>query len=434
MNTKNSRISGFYKKSTEERRKIIQAWLASDVSIQSLLDGTDGLSLEQATHMIENVIGIYSLPLGIATNFQINGQDHLIPLVIEEPSVVAALSNAAKLFRAGGGFTTHSDEPLMIGQIQVLDIDDLDMAEQQIHDHKLELLRVADEVGGSIVSRGGGARDIETRKFRDTRVGAMLIIHLIYDTRDAMGANAINTAVEHLAPSVESITGGRVNLRILSNLTDKRKAYASGVIPASVLARDGQSGDETVKGIVEAGVFAEVDPYRATTHNKGIMNGIDAVILATGNDWRAIEAGAHAYAARRGSYTSLTTWTQTASGDLEGRIEVPMAVGTVGGATRVHPTAQLAMQILGDPDSRRLAEICAAVGLAQNFAAIYALATDGIQRGHMRMHARQLAVAAGAPADHVLAVAQQLIEEGNIRLARAQEIVQALENKDTDDE
>lgn len=426
METKNSRISGFYQKTLEERLAIITQWANLPDDAQNILKGSMGLSLDQAGHMIENAIGRYSLPLGIGTNFLINNKDYLVPMVIEEPSVVAAVSNAAKMFRAGGGFISHSDEPIMIGQIQILDIDSPELIKRKILAKKSFLLEEANKVGGSIIKRGGGARDIEIRIFENTSIGHMLIVHLLYDTREAMGANAVNTATEHLAPFLEGITGGRVNLRILSNLADKRKAYVKGIIPAELLARNGISAEKAVQSIIEAGVFAEVDPYRATTHNKGIMNGIDAVILATGNDWRAVEAGAHAYAARRGRYTSLTKWWKDDDGNLHGSIELPLAVGTVGGATRVHPTAGVALQILGNPGSQELSEIMACVGLAQNFGAIRALATEGIQHGHMRMHARQLAVAAGANSDDVIKIAQQLITENNIRLQRAQEIVAEL--------
>lgn len=418
-----SRIPGFYKKSHTERAALIAQWAGLTADEQVVLQGAAGLSVSQADHMIENVVGMFALPLGIATNFLINGRDTLIPMVIEEPSVVAAASNAAKMFRAGGGFTTSSDEPVMIGQIQVLDLDDLDGAGQAILNDKARLLLLADEGGGSIVKRGGGARDIQVRPFPKTSIGPMLVVHLHYDCRDAMGANAINTALENLAPHIEAITGGRVNLRILSNLADQRKARAEGMIPVEELATDTLTGEQVVKAIVEAGVFAEVDPYRATTHNKGIMNGIDPVIIATGNDWRAIEAGAHAYAARGGQYTSLTRWWQDDDGNLRGTIELPMAVGIVGGATRVHPTAQVALKILGIQTARELGEVIAAVGLAQNLGAMRALATEGIQRGHMSLHARQLAVAAGANGDLVPRIVQTMIEEGNIRLERAKELV-----------
>jgi hydroxymethylglutaryl-CoA reductase len=423
---KSSRISGFYKQSLDERLKLLESWADLTADDLAALVGRQGLEISTATHMIENGVGIYGLPLGIATNFQINGKDYLIPMVIEEPSVLAAVSNAARLIRAGGGFTTSSDEPLMIGQMQVLDVSDLQAAAETIIARKDDLLAEVNRIGGSIVKHGGGARDIQVRPFPDTSVGPMLILHLLYDTRDAMGANAINTAVEHLAPQVEAITGGRVNLRILSNLTDQRKARAEGMIPAELLKTDELTGAQAVKQIVEAGVFAEVDPYRATTHNKGIMNGIDAVVIATGNDWRATEAGAHAYAARNGQYSSLTRWWQDAEGNLRGSIELPMAVGTVGGATRVHPTAGVTLKILGIQSARELAEVMAAVGLAQNLAAIRALATVGIQQGHMRMHARQLAIAAGATDSQIEQVAERLIADGAIRSERARRVVQEL--------
>ncbi|MFW5709175.1 MAG: hydroxymethylglutaryl-CoA reductase, degradative [Chloroflexota bacterium] len=424
MKNRSSRISGFYKKTTEERAAILREWLGRAANAALPLHG--GLMLEQANVMIENVVGTYNLPFGVATNFQINGRDYLIPMVIEEPSVVAACSNAARLFRDGGGFKTSSDEPVMIGQIQVLDVVEPHVAAEKVLQHKTELMAAVDAQGGSIVRRGGGARDITVRVFEDTVVGPMLVVHLLMDTRDAMGANAINTAVEHIAPQIEAITDGRVNLRILSNLTDQRKARAEGMIPAESLTTDDLGGDQVVQAIVEAGVFAEVDPYRAATHNKGVMNGIDAVILATGNDWRAVEAGAHAYAARDGHYGSMTRWWRDAEGNLRGSIELPLSVGTVGGATRVHPTAQLALEILGIEDARQLAEVMAAVGLAQNFAAIRALATEGIQHGHMRMHARQLAMAAGAPPELVTHIAQTMIDEKHIRLERAKALLDQL--------
>lgn len=423
---KSSRLAEFYKKSLAERVQIVREWADLTEADAAALLGDSGLSAAQADVMIENALGVYGLPLGIATNFRINERDYLIPLVVEEPSVVAALSNAAKMFRAGGGFTTSSDEPVMIGQIQVLDMPDLNAAAATVIADKARLIAAANETAGSILKRGGGARDIEVRLFPETKIGPMLVVHLLFDARDAMGANAVNTAAEHIAPLIEEMTGGRVNLRILSNLTDHRKARASGCIPASELARGDLTGAEAVKAIVEAGVFAEVDPYRAATHNKGIMNGIDAVIIATGNDWRAVEAGAHAYAARNGTYCSMTRWWQDEQGDLCGEIEIPLAVGIVGGATRVHPTAQVVMKILNVASARELAEVIVTVGLAQNFAAIRALATEGIQHGHMRMHARQLAAAAGASGNDVVSIARQMIAEKTIRLERAKELVQQL--------
>lgn len=421
---KNSNIPKFYKRTVQERQELIQelSELSSD-QLQSLNDS--GLNLIDANHMIENVIGRYSLPFAVATNFTINSIDRLIPMVVEEPSIVAACSFAGKLFRESGGFKAYSDEPIMIGQVQIVEVENVEDVKNILYAHRDDILRKANEVGGSIVKRGGGAIDIEVRIFPNTSIGNMVVLHLLYDTCDAMGANAVNTAVEYIAPYIEEITEARVNLRILSNLTDKRKAYAEGTVLKECLVKDGFSGEDVVDAIVEAGVFAEVDPYRATTHNKGIMNGIDAVLVATGNDWRAVEAGAHAFAARNGSYSSLTKWTKDEDGNLHGRIELPLAVGVVGGATRVHKNAQTALQILGVTSAKELAETAVTVGLAQNFAAIRALATDGIQHGHMRMHARQLAVAAGADATIVPMLSQQMIAEKNIRLERAKELVSA---------
>lgn len=428
MSEHTSRLPGFYKRTLAERAAAVAQWANLSAQEQAALLGIGGLNAAQADHMIENAVGVYALPLGIATNFLINDVDVLIPMAVEEPSVLAAVSNAARLFREGGGFIASSDEPVMIGQIQLMDLSDLYVAAGAIMAQKARLLEEVNAQGGSIVKSGGGARDIQVRPLPQTSVGPMLIVHLLYDTRDAMGANAINTAVEMLAPQLEAITGGRAGLRILSNLTDQRKARAEGRIPASALATDTLEGTQVVRAIVEAGAFAEADPYRAATHNKGIMNGIDAVIIATGNDWRAVEAGAHAYAARDGRYTSLSHWWQDEAGDLRGSIELPLAVGIVGGATRVHPAAQVALKIMNITSARQLAEIAAAVGLAQNLAAIRALATEGIQRGHMRMHARQIAVAAGATGAQVARVVQQMIDENNIRPERARAIVKELQD------
>ena len=423
MSEKNSALRQFYQKPLAERRAVAVGWGELDADDVSALQDS-GLSEEQADLMSENVIGRYSLPFALATNFLVNDRDYLIPMVIEEPSVVAACSYAAKLFRVAGGFRASSDEPIMIGQMQVLDLANLEEATERIRASKAEILVEINDGAGSIVKRGGGARDLELREFSDSRLGEMLVAHVLFDSRDAMGANAINSALERVAPKIELISGGRVNLRILSNLSDRRKARAAGLIEAEWLASDSASGAEVVDAILEAAVFAEIDPYRAATHNKGIMNGIDAVMLATGNDWRAAEAGAHAYAARDGHYTSLTKWWKDEGGNLRGEIELPLAVGIVGGATQAHRGARAALKILGVKSARELAEVTAAVGLAQNFAAMRALATDGIQRGHMRLHARQLAMAAGAEADDVPAVAERMIDEGNIRLDYAKEIVE----------
>ncbi len=417
-----SRLPGFYRRSVADRADEIARLAGLTADERAALHG--GLDLEQADHMIENVIGTFALPLAVAANFVVNGRDVLVPMVIEEPSVVASASFMARLARDGGGFRAGTTEPEMIGQIQLLDVPDLDTARQGIAAETPALLALANGVNPSIVARGGGARGIETRVFAESPVGPFLVVHVIYDARDAMGANAVNTVAEALAPALEKLTGGRAHLRILSNLTDRRRAWAACTIPLASLAFDAFTGEQVRDGVVEAYAFAAVDPYRAATHNKGILNGIDPVIIATGNDWRAIEAGAHAYAARAGRYTSLSTWGRAADGALEGRLELPLAVGIVGGATRVHPAARAALKILNLGSARELAEVIAAVGLAQNLGALRALATEGIQRGHMGLHARQIAAAAGAVGDQIDSVAAQLVAEGQIREARAREILE----------
>ena len=407
---------------------MVGAWAELDTEETAvLLHG--GLDSSQAAYMIENAIGTFGLPLGIAANFFINGRDYLIPMAVEEPSVLAAVGHAAKLARAGGGFHTTSTDPVMIGQIQVLDIPDMNAAIARLDANKQRLMAEADACSQNIVKRGGGSRGIEIRPFPDTPVGPMLVVHLLYDCRDAMGANAINTAAETIAPTIESLTNGRTNLRILSNLTDRRTTTASCTIPATVLGRNGIDGRDVARYVEEANAFAVVDPYRAATHNKGIMNGIDAVCIATGNDWRAVEAGAHAYAARNGRYQALTDWHVDQNGDLYGEITLPLAIGIVGGATKVHPTAKVAMKILGIETAVELAGIIASVGLAQNFAAIKALATIGIQHGHMRLHARQVALAAGAVDGQVQKIADQLVAEGNVRVNRAEELLTVISNQ-----
>jgi hydroxymethylglutaryl-CoA reductase len=436
-----SRISGFYNMTLEERRAKILEALASKSGIaptpEALSPFTIGLPTDIATHMIENVIGTYDLPLGIALNFVVNGRDVLIPMVIEEPSVVAGASFMAKLARAGGGFIAESTEPLMIGQLQVLQVNDLHEAARNVLERKSELIEYVDNAESSLKSRGGGARDIDIRIFESSPIGPFLVVHLLYDVRDAMGANAVNTACERLAPRVEAITGGKVHLRILSNLADRRLVRARCTIPVNELAFEtvglvgnrSYSGEEVRDGIIAAYAFAAVDPYRAATHNKGIMNGVDAVVIATGNDWRAIEAGAHAYAARSGWYTSLSTWSKDADGNLVGTLEMPMAVGIVGGATKVHPGAQAALKLMGVKTARELAEIIVSVGLAQNMAALRALSTEGIQRGHMSLHARQVAIAAGASGELIEKVASQMVAERIVRIDRAEQILKSLANK-----
>jgi hydroxymethylglutaryl-CoA reductase len=441
---KSSRLGRFYKLSPQERIAALQGFANLTEEEARALSGTAGLSQTQADHMIENVIGVFGLPLGIATNFLINGRDYLIPMAVEEPSVVAGASFAARLVRDGGGFRTSSDEPLMIGQIQVLDVGGPWAARFELLAAKERILALANEQDPVIVKLGGGARDLEVRIVEHSPAGPMLVVHLIYDARDAMGANTVNTAVEAVAPLVAEISGGRTLLRIISNLADRRLARAKGTIPVSSLAHGEFSGEQVAQGIVEAWAFAAADPYRAATHNKGIMNGIDAVVIATGNDWRAIEAGAHSYAARGGRYTSLSTWQLDTGGtpsgsssrraiaygetgqSLVGTLELPMAVGIIGGATRVHPAAKAALKLLGVKTARELAEIIAAVGLAQNLAALRALASEGIQRGHMKLHARQIAIAAGAEGQMIDRVAQAMLDEELIRLDRADAILNQL--------
>lgn len=413
----------FYKLNLEERLN----WLAENSGLPQdaidALSGRDGLSAASANLMIENVIGLYALPIGIAQNFLINGRETLVPMVIEEPSVVAAASYMAKLARAGGGFTASAGAPEMIGQLQILGVKDLAAAKIALESHSDELLQSADDSDPLLKELGGGARGLLVREIEQSAIGPFLVMHLIMDVRDAMGANTVNTALERLTPLVERISGGRVLLRILSNLADRRLARASCAIPVEALAFGEYSGEAVRDRVIEAWAFADADPYRAATHNKGIMNGVDAVALATGNDWRAVEAGAHAYAARSGRYGSLSRWTCNSEGELAGELEMPLAVGTVGGATRVHPGAKAALQLLAVKSARELAEVVVSVGLAQNLGALRALATEGIQRGHMALHARQVAAAAGAPPDLVDGIAEQMVGEKRIDGERAKELL-----------
>ncbi len=424
MGTRNSRLGGFYQLDPFERLQAVKSFDGlNDEDLRQLHGGNGALTVERADKMIENVVGTFNLPLGIATNFQINGRDVLIPMVVEEPSIVAGASYAAKLVRAGGGFQTSSTAPLMIGQVQLVNISDPGRARFDILSRKEEILALANRQSTSLLALGGGAKDVEVRMFESSPMGAMLVVHLIIDCRDAMGANAINSMAEKVAPLLEQISGGRAYLRILSNLSDRRLSCARAIVPPSALERDGLSGEEVVEGILWAYAFAAVDPYRATTHNKGILNGIDPVLIATGNDWRAIEAGAHAYAARAGQYTSLSTWERDDEGNLVGTIEMPLAVGIVGGATKVHPAAQTALKLLNIAHAHELAEICVCAGLASNLAAMRALATEGIQRGHMGLHARQIAMAAGAHGHEIDEIARRMAEEGVIKPARAEALL-----------
>jgi len=424
-----SALPGFYRLSLEERVATIAHLCQLDETDLATL--RQSLSLAAGARMTENVVGLHALPLGIAVNFLINGHDYVVPMVIEEPSVIAACSYAAKLVRQAGGFFAEATDPVMIGQIQLLDVPDPEKATRNVLAARDELLASVNTLHPTIVQLGGGARELEVRSLPHTPVGPMLIVHLLLDVRDAQGANAVNTACEAIAPRVAELTGGRVNLRILSNLTDRRLVRVHCHVTADSLAAKGLAGSDVARRIVEAYALAAVDPYRAATHNKGIMNGVDAVALATGNDWRALEAGAHAYAARTGHYTSLTRYELASNGDLRAELEMPMAVATIGGTTAAHPTARLSLKILNVQSARHLAEVMGAVGLAQNLAALRALAAEGIQRGHMALHARQIALAAGATGEDVDRVAAQLVAEGKIRLERARQILSANQESPT---
>ncbi len=417
---KTSELSGFYKLSPGERLKIVREFAGLSEEEAELLSRTGALELEQANRMIENVVGTTELPLGMATNFLINGRDYLIPMALEEPSVVAAASNAAKMARERGGFHTESTPSIMIGQIQLVDVKNPTEAREKILEAKEQILAKANEQDPILVKLGGGARDVEVRVIT-TNLGPMTIIHLLVDVRDAMGANVINTMCEAVSPFIEELTGRRDFLRIVSNLATYRLARAK-----AVFAKEALGGEEVVDGVLQAYAFAAADPYRCATHNKGVMNGVIAVALATANDTRALEAGAHAYAAMGGAYKPLTRWERTVDGDLFGRVELPVAVGTIGGATAVHPVAKICRKILGVQTACELGEIMAAVGLAQNLAAMRALATVGIQAGHMKLHARNIATMAGAKGELIDIVARKMIMEKKIRLDRAKEILQEL--------
>jgi len=411
-------IPGFYRLNPKERLQQVKNFADLSDEDCSMLMNTGSLPLDLADRMIENVVGSFPVPLGVAVNFLINDRDFLIPMAIEEPSVVAAASYAAKMAREGGGFRTNSTASVMIGQIQTVGMSDPYAAKVRVMQAKTEILKKANDQDPLLVSLGGGAEDLETKVIH-TSEGPMLITHLLVDCKDVMGANAVNTMAEAVAPIIERLTGGRVYLRIISNLATKRLARAWCLVP-----RDAVGGEEVVDGIVKASAFAAEDPYRAATHNKGILNGIIGVVVATCNDHRAIEAGAHAFAARNGRYTTLSTWERSDKGDLVGSIELPMAVGTIGGAVRTHPIAKISLKILRVETARELGEVLAAVGLAQNLGALRALAHEGIQRGHMSLHARNIAVAAGAKGQLIDQVAEEMVQEKKIRMDRAKELIQ----------
>lgn len=416
-----SRISGFYKKPVDERIQIVAERVGLSDEEVATLKSNGGLSIEAADRMTENVVGSIAYPFSVAVNFRVNGQDYLVPMAGEEPSVVAAASNMARLMRAGEGVVATTTEPIMIGQIQLLDVPDMDKAIKVLEENKESLLAAANELDPVLVKFGGGAKDMELRPI-ETEIGPMLIVHLLVDCRDAMGANAVNTMAETLAPTMAELTGARPLLRIISNLADRRLVTVKCVVKAEDIG-----GPEAVDNIVAAWAFADADPYRASTHNKGIMNGIAAVALGFAQDHRAIEAGAHAYAVKDGQYRSMSRWGKDENGDLTGEMTLPMAVGLVGGATRSHPMAQVARKILGVQKAVDLANVMCAVGLAQNLGALRALTQEGIQQGHMRLHARNLVVMAGASGDMINKAVEMLIESGEIRFPKAQEIVKGLQ-------
>jgi len=415
-----SRLPGFYRLEVEDRLKKIAELANLNEEDMNILKKYGNLPIDVANRMIENVIGTMAYPYAVAVNFLINGKDYIVPMVLEEPSVVAAASNAAKIMRENGGIKSITTGPIMIGQIQVVNVKDPYYAKMIVLENKDEIIKIGNEQDPILVKLGGGVKDVEARVI-ESPIGPMLIVHLIVNVKDAMGANAVNTMCEAVAPFIERITHGRVYLRIISNLADRRLVRSWVKIRKETIG-----GEEVVNGIVNAWAFAAADPYRAATHNKGIMNGVIAVALATAQDHRAIEAGAHAYAARYGKYGPLSTWEKDENGDLVGSLEMPMAVGIVGGATKVHPVARISLKILGIKTATELAEIMGAVGLAQNFAALRALATEGIQRGHMKLHARNIAVMAGAKGDLVDKVAEIMIREKKIRFDRAKELVEKL--------
>ncbi len=419
-----SRLPGFYKITVPERRAVVSDATGCDVEDMGRALEGGGLDAETADKFVENVLGTYALPYGVALNVRVNGKDHVVPMVVEEPSVVAAASNAAKMARAGGGFEAEIDPPLMISQIQLIEVGDPALADQTIRAHKAELLALADKAVPGLVARGGGARDLEVRRLGGPE-DRMLVVHVIIDCRDAMGANLVNSVAEAVAGRLAELASAKVGLRILSNLCDKRCVRIRCKVPFDLLATDDMDGAAVAAGIVNASRFAELDPYRAATHNKGIMNGVDAVVIATGNDWRAVEAGAHAFAARSGQYSPLATW-RIEGEHLVGRLEMPMALGTVGGTLRVHPGARLSLRMLDVDGAGELGAVAASVGLASNLAAVRALATDGIQRGHMGLHARSVAVAAGAKGDLVERVAALIVEARDITLDAAKRALEIL--------
>jgi hydroxymethylglutaryl-CoA reductase len=428
MTNRNSRFPGFYKITVRERRELVAEATGTSIDEMEAALETGGLDPDTADKFVENVLGTYALPFGVALNVRVNGKDYVVPMVVEEPSVIAAASNAAKMVRAGGGFSVEVDPPIMTCQVQLFAVTDVERGAARIMAEKEALLELANRAVPGLVERGGGANDLEVRRLDDD----MLVVHIYVDCRDAMGANLVNNIAEAVGNQIAELGGGRRGLRILSNLCDRRCVRVRATIPADVLSTETLAGELVIDGIVNASRFAEADPYRAATHNKGIMNGIDAVCIATGNDWRAVEAGAHAFAARSGRYSPLAIWRSQKNGGpggaLEGSLELPLALGTVGGTLRVHPAARLALRLLGATGASEIAAVAASVGLASNLAAVRALATDGIQRGHMALHARSVAIAAGATSSEVERIALMIVEARDITVdgaARALSVLRA---------
>ena len=427
MKEYDSQLSGLRQLGPSERFDRICSAAGMKPALLEPLSEKSSLKSAVADGMVENVTGKFELPLGVAVNFRVNDRDYLVPMAIEEPSVVAAASFMAKIVRQNGGFSASASQPIMRSQIQLLGISDPHHAKHRLLSARDEILELANSKDKTLLGLGGGCQDIEIQVFEDTRIGHMVVIHLLVDVRDAMGANTVNTMAELVAPLVEKMTGGESRLRILSNLADRRLARASAKISTDSLSLPEFDGNRVANGIVEACTFAEIDPYRAATHNKGIMNGIDPVVIATGNDWRAVEAGAHAWAAREGRYTSLSRWERDNNGNLVGSIELPMPVGIVGGATKTHPSALAALELMRIESANQLATVIAAVGLAQNMAALRALSTEGIQRGHMALHARNIAVAAGATGEQISLISRRLAEKGEVTADAAKKLLEEIE-------
>ncbi len=425
VNGRSSRFPGFYKLDLSARLERLDEWQHLTTNEKWMLK-KETLTAELADVMIENAVGVFGLPLGVAVNFRLNNKDYVVPMAIEESSVIAAASNAARLIRENGEITAESTEQIMISQIQIVNVPDPLKAQKRILARKMDLLNLANLQDPTLVELGGGARDLDVRLL-DTLSGIMLIVHLYVDTRDAMGANVVNTMAETLGPIVAEIANGDTICQIVSNLSDRRLVKVRFVINhVDCLARAGFSGEKAAERIIQAYHFAEADPHRAATHNKGVMNGIDGILIATGNDWRAVEAGIHAYAARNGRYTSISTYSRDDEGRLIAEMEVPMAIGIVGGVTSIHPGVKILLKMMNVQTAAELAQVVTTAGLIQNFAAIWTLATEGIQKGHMTLHARNVAVFAGAIGEMAIRVANQMAHEGRVRFDRAKQIMKHL--------